>query len=682
MEEKKNNQFFKGFLKNDKDSGQDDAQQMVEGSEANTEEESEQSADWRLHENVAEQNRADTIYQLYCKWCQQKNEPPTDILFSKWMREPMIELEEREAEELAQEAGTKAGSGERQALDGAAKPGEKTMGERTPEDGLLLDEPMDDTFASSEEAQAGKAAGADEEADGQEQSVRVPIPGTEPFIRQLAAAADKNLKTIESQEKKAKKEEEERLENPEKAASDDPTDPIPDIDAAVYFYLPKGNLCALACAFPPVGNGQPLVQELFDEALKKSKIVSGIDEELKERIVNEQSFFKIFRIALGVPAIHGKDGEIIEHIPRQEYLMFEEDETGRVNYRDLNLFRKIKKGDLICDIIAPEDGIDGMDVKGTVLKGKNGKAARVPAGSHTVITPDGSRLVAEQDGYVSFQAEKFRVENRLVINGDVDMSVGNQDFLGDIFIQGDVFSGFTVKATGNVFVSGLVEGAEIIAGEKVNIGSGVNGNNRGTLRAGGDIQSPFMENAKIYAGGDIQVKSMISCEVYCDGAIDASNGIGVLVGGIITAGKSVTAKIIGSKAYRRTQIFLGVMPETKMKRDRKEEELKNITMTSENLHKNVKFLQQATSLTPAKRTILNQLIEQETLYTQIRQRLEAEVDALNEKIHDSEECFVRSGQVYPPAKITIGTASYTLETAATNCMFYLSEMGDVRLGMG
>lgn len=668
MGDKKNNKFLKGFLKRDKDNEQDDVEQIMEEAEPDTKEEPEQSTDWILNDNAAEKNRVDMIYQLYCRWCQQKNELPTDILFSKWMREPMIELEEKEAEELAQEAAEAEKADEAQAARESWHLDEELMPE--------------DEFFVPPNALTNETTGSDEETAEEEPSMRVPIPGTEPFLRQLTAIANKRVKAIESQEKKAEKEEQERRENPDKEMSGEPTNPVPDMDAEVYFYLPKGNLCALVCVLPHVGNGQPLNRDVFDGALKKSKITYGIDEELVEKIITEESFFKIFRIALGVPAIHGKDGEIIEYIPRQEYLMFEEDETGRVNYRDLNLFRKIKKGELICDIIAPEDGIDGMDVKGTVLKGKNGKAARVPAGSHTIITPDGTRLVAEQDGFISFQAEKFRVENRLVINGDVDMSVGNQDFLGDIFIQGDVLSGFTIKATGNVFISGLVEGAEIIAGENINIGSGMNGNNRGTLRAGDSIQSSFMENAKVYASGDIKVKSMISCEVYCDGTIDASNGIGVLMGGTITAGKSVTAKVIGSKAYRRTEIFLGVMPDTKVKRDQKEEELKNIKTTRENLHKNVNFLKQAKTLTPAKQTILEQLIEQESLYGQLEQRLAAEVGALNEKINDFEGSFVRSGQMYPPAKITIGTASYTLETAATNCMFYLSELGDVRLGMG
>lgn len=638
MSENKKGKFFKGLLKQDKNKEQEEAEQIAQETETVAETHAEQpSAEWVLDDNASERNRIDMIYRLYSRWCEKTGELPTDILFSKWMREPITELEQQEIEEKAQ----------REA-------------EQQENEGQEGDEKQD----------------AEEERD-----FRVPIPSTDPFHRQLSSAASKIIKKIEAEEKKAEKEEEKRRKNPDQAVDAEPINPIPDIDAEVHLYMPKGNMCALICAFPPIGNGKPLDQETVNEALEKAKIIYGIDQELAEKIVAEKQFFKIFRIALGDPAIPGKDGEIIEHIPRQEFLTFEEDETGRVNYKDLNLFRNIEKGELICDIIAPEEGQDGMDIKGNVLKGKDGTAPRVPAGSHTVITPDGSRLVAEQDGYISFQSEKFRVENRLVINGDVDMSVGNQDFLGDIFIQGDVFSGFTIKATGNVFISGLVEGAEIIAGENISIGSGMNGNNRGTLHAGDSVQSSFLENAKVYANGNVNTKSMVSCDVYCDGSIDVSQGAGILVGGAITAGKSVTAKIIGSKAYRKTELYLGVMPETKTKRDQKELELKSIKNTRENLQKNIHFLQSAESLTPEKEQVLKQIIEQETLYSKIQQRLTAEIEVLNEEINDYRGCFVRASQVYPPAKITIGGASYNLETTTMKCKFYLSELGEVILGV-
>ncbi len=502
----------------------------------------------------------------------------------------------------------------------------------------------------------------------------------EEFRQQLLLTADQVLNQLEEAEQKAIQLEENAGQQ-ELVSVQEQVKAPPDIDAAVYIQVPKGNMIALLCAFPPFGAGGKLDKTVINEALESAGVTYGINQELLDQITEENLFFQIFPIAVGVTPITGKDGSIIEHIPREEILSFEEDAEGRVNYKDLNLFRNIRKGDLICDIIAPEEGKDGTNVRGETVKAANGKAPKVPAGSHTIISPDGTQLLADFDGYISFQAGKFRIEDQLVINGNVDMSVGNQDFLGDIIVHGDVISGFQLKATGNILVKGIVEGAVLTAGENIEIGDGMNGSNRGELHAGGSIRSAFLENVKVYAAGNVNAQSMISCQVHCDGSIYVDQGIGVLIGGTITVGKSITAKIIGSKAYRKTELFLGMMPETRTEKEEKTAELETVKETRSLLQKNIHFLQTSKSLTQEKASVLEQLIEQEDLYEKIEKRLNAEIDRLNEMTTDYKNCFVRGDTVYPPTKVTIGGQSYSLETASTNCRFYLSVEGNVVLGV-
>ncbi len=505
----------------------------------------------------------------------------------------------------------------------------------------------------------------------------------ETFWKQAVSAAEKVLQQIEAAEEKAKEREKQRL---EQAATQEEVIGSQEeislqIDADVHLYFSKGNMEVLLCVFPPFGDGAGVTKEAIRKKLEEMEVTTGIREDLISRIAEKQMFFQIFVVAEGIQPAAGKDGYVVEHIPREEFISFEEDEAGKVNYKDLHLFRNIKENDLICDIIPPQDGINGTDVKGNEVKAARGKAASVPAGNHTKLSSDGRQLIAASDGYISFQAGKFRIEDQLVINGNVDMAVGNQDFLGDIIVHGDVISGFSLKATGNIHVRGAVEGAVLTAGENIEISDGMKGNNRGELHAGESVRCSFLENVKVFAAGDIHVESMISCEVNCNGSVYVNQGLGVIIGGKITAEKSVTAKIIGSKANRKTEIFLGMMPETRAARDRKAEELQTVKSTKELLKKNIHFLQTIESLPAQKAEVLKQLIEQEELYEKIQQRLETELDKLNKMETDFRECFVKTGTAYPPTKVTIGGMTYCLETVSTKCNFYLSREGEVVLGV-
>lgn len=507
------------------------------------------------------------------------------------------------------------------------------------------------------------------------------ISYSETFRKQIATAAGKILQQLDDVEKQAKKQEEEaaKIEDPE--ARPEPIQVPPDVDASVYIHVPKGNIAAFFCVLPPFGSGAPFSRATLSEELEKQKITYGIREELISGMIAEPKYFQIFPLAVGLKPVAGKNGEIIEHIPREQMLCFEEDEEGKVDYRDLNLFRNIEKGELICDIILPDNGEDGMDIKGNTLKAVPGKAAQIPAGSHTEVTEDGTKLIAAENGYISYQYGKFRIEDRLVINGNIDMSVGNQDFLGDIFVQGDVISGFVLKATGSIYIQGSVEGATIIAGENIEIGDGMNGNNRGVLQAGRSVHSPFLENVEVHAMSNLRIKSMIGCEVYCNDTIYADQGIGVIIGGTLTVGKAVVAKTIGSKSYRKTEIFLGMMPEMRAEKDAKVEELKTVKKTQELLEKNVYFLRGLESLPSDKAALLKQLVEQESLYRKMKLRLEAEIEQFDKMANDFSKCVVRGGMVYPPTRVTIGGDTYSLDTATAKCKFYLSEDNHVVMGV-
>ena len=72
-------------------------------------------------------------------------------------------------------------------------------------------------------------------------------------------------------------------------------------------------------------------------------------------------------------------------------------------------------------------------------------------------------LTCDISGHVILENDKIFVSNVLELV-NVDNSTGDIDYEGDVVVNGNVLAGFTVKATGDITVSGIVEGATVIAG--------------------------------------------------------------------------------------------------------------------------------------------------------------------------------------------------------------------------
>ncbi len=594
---------------------EDKEEAAAEAAEPEVDLEEEARRQQEIMEKVDSQNKLDTMYKLYCKWCEYQQKGPMRKVFAEWVRGPV------------------------------------------------------DTDADSFEMP------------------NVPQKA-EIFRRQMLLAADKILKQIEAAEaaaEKLRKAREEGTDEEREAAAAQPDIKLPpDINVEVHVQIPMGGTEAFLLIFPPFGAGAILDEEGLNMKLAEAGIASGLRLDLVKQIVENQFFFRIFLIAVGRPAIPGEDGKLIDHIPREEVLSFKEGEDGRVNYRDLNLFRNIEKGDVICDIIPPSDGRDGRDVRGGLIKAAKGKKADVPMGENTQISEDGNQLVAASDGYISFEHGKFRVAQQLVIRGNVDMSVGNQDFLGDIIVHGDVISGFTLKATGNIFVKGVVEGAVLTAGGDIEIGDGMNGNNFGELNAGGNVSSAFLENVKINAGGDIHAESMIACQVECQGDVYVDKGMGVIISGEINAAGSVYARIIGSKAQRKTEINIGKKAEIREEKEKKKAELEKIEETRSLLQKNLQLLQPAAEagvLSPEQKAVFKQISEQEALYGSMMKELQHDLEELDALTGDFSKCMVHCGMVFPPTKVTIGNSMHSVDTVTAKCKFYYSKDGEVIMGV-
>lgn len=335
-----------------------------------------------------------------------------------------------------------------------------------------------------------------------------------------------------------------------------------DQEEKALVHLSEDKMAAWLLFLPPMGKGQRLTQLAFEQQLVDQGAIHGIDEELVCQLLDlPDRYFCLFLIARGIPSVAGQDGYIVDRVSRAEAEPSSKlGELAKADYNMLHLVRKIEKGDVICEIVRATKATPGVTVSGEMIPGKDGKKPEIPAGRNTALSEDGRYLIASRSGHLEFSGLNFLVKPVLTIAGNVDRSTGDVNFLGDVHIQGDVTSGCTVRAMGNIQIDGAIEICTIEAGENLIVSSGVQGQDRAVIRAHKNVFAKYLEHCTVYARNSVQADCIIDCEICSNGIVRARTGRGAIIGGVIRAAQEVTADIIGSKAERLTRIVLGGLP--------------------------------------------------------------------------------------------------------------------------
>ena len=332
-------------------------------------------------------------------------------------------------------------------------------------------------------------------------------------------------------------------------------------DEKAIVYLSKDRMAAWLLLIPPAGEGHDLTPLALEQQVADQGAIHGVDEELIAHLLDlPDRHFCLFLIARGTPPVHGKDGYVIDRIPRETRPSAKLGELAKADYNMLHLVRKIEKGDVICEIVQATKATDGVTVSGEIIPGKVGVKPEIPSGRNTKISEDGRFLIAVRSGHVEFSGMNFLVKPVLEIQGNVDNPTADVNFLGDVHIHGDVTNGCTVRAMGNIQIDGSIEICSIEAGENLIVSSGVQGQDQTVLRAHKSVFAKYLEHCAVYARNSVEADCIIDCEICSNGDVRVRTGRGAIIGGIIRAAREVTADIIGSKAEHPTAIILGGLP--------------------------------------------------------------------------------------------------------------------------
>ncbi|NDO45587.1 FapA family protein [Clostridium sp. MD294] len=305
----------------------------------------------------------------------------------------------------------------------------------------------------------------------------------------------------------------------------------------------------------PKIRGKKIPHEMISSILEECGVTYGIKEAYVKRLSRAPVYNTHFIIAEGIPAVAGEDGKVeFQFNVGQKWMPKVDPVTGIADYKELMHVEQAKENDVLCRITKPTAGKDGIDVFGNVIEGKAGVKARVDAGKDTKVVEDGAEtlIVACAEGEILFRNDKVSINKVMVVN-DVDGTTGNLNFIGSIYVKGNVHSGFKVKASGNIIVDGVVEDAKLSSSNDIVVRGGIKGSGLSEIEARGEVSALFIEHANVFAKKNIYADYVLNSNIESEQKIKLSGKYGFIIGGKAKA-VEILASEVGNSAYNLTKL--------------------------------------------------------------------------------------------------------------------------------
>ncbi|WP_044912634.1 FapA family protein [Butyrivibrio sp. WCE2006] len=442
------------------------------------------------------------------------------------------------------------------------------------------------------------------------------------------------------------------------------------MEASVFFYAPSEN-------------AEYMNPQEFLNDLASRNIVYGIDQEAIFAYFSHREYCKEIVIARGTKVREGSNAKIDLQFNANLHAKPAMREDGSVDYFNLNIINHVHKGEELA-ILTPEDpGDAGSNIYGEVLRPHPVKPKKLVAGKNTYLSDDGLILYADTDGHVTVRDGKVTVSNVIQFE-NVDVATGNINYDGSVEVKGTVAAGFSIKAGANIHVKGAVEGASLTAGNDIILERGINGTGKGEIKAGGNIVTKFIENAKVSAKGSITSESILHSNVSAGTEIRVSGKKGFIAGGRVTARDKIIAKDLGSDMGATTIIEVGADPSIKVRIRELQKAIYDSTKRLENIRPTVeavtKRLRSGSRLSAEQTRQAQQLITQNKILTSQIDKNSKELEELQQKLADSKEAYVVvEGTAYPGITIHIGDQQTTIKLESTYCRYELRD-GKIKTG--
>ncbi len=322
----------------------------------------------------------------------------------------------------------------------------------------------------------------------------------------------------------------------------------------------------VTCRFyPPSVGGARLEEKDIISDLAFRKITFGINEEKIREFIQDRQYCVNYLLAEGRQPVHGKDAKIEYFFNTNKNLQPKRNEDGSVDYKELNTISHVKAGELLARLHKEDPGEAGMNVFGDEIKPRTVRSLRLEYGNNITCNEEKTEIYSDVTGHANYINGKVFVSNVFQVPADVDNSVGNIEYNGSVEIKGNVKAGFSVKATGDIIIEGVVENAYIESQGQIIVKRGIHGMHKGVLRAGKNVLAKYIENATVYAGGYVEAEAILNSDVSATGEVRVHGKKGLINGGTIRAAKSIEVEYAGTDMGTYTTLEVGIEPERKQR---------------------------------------------------------------------------------------------------------------------
>ena len=417
------------------------------------------------------------------------------------------------------------------------------------------------------------------------------------------------------------------------------------------------------------------------DKLEAAGVVFGIDEGALEALTETRNAANIV-IARGIPACEGDSAYLKFYVDPDLQGRPEELEDGRVDFKEINSFLCVEEGQLLVEKIPATAGTEGIDVYGKPLPAKQGKDKPMPIGKNVIVVDDW-RLYAAINGHLHiFLDKRINVLPVIVIEGDVDYNTGNIEFKGSVLVRGSIQPGFCVKAGGNVEVCDSICGGTVEA-TSIIVHKGIQGMNRGVIKARERVVANFIENAAVYADEEIVVSdAVMNSTLFAGSRVIVEGKRGLIRGGRISAGEVILAATVGNKSGIVTELEVAVNPFLKEELLNLREKMRKDQLLYEELKLSLAYLCSLDSqqLSAAKQEMHKKTEAQFKAVIESMEGMRQRIANIEMIVSSLKPGRIRaSGTIYPGTKMAIGSAIKTLKDTLQFVSLYV-QAGEITFG--
>jgi uncharacterized protein len=417
----------------------------------------------------------------------------------------------------------------------------------------------------------------------------IALPGNKLAIK----AAPKSSSSSESEEhlKKDRKIERRKLKNGTNVAINDSCEFI--AEQYGFIILRNGTLSIISPLYVPhdklridwiLSPDMPtdINRQMIEFWLSDAGIASLPGESLNDLIesiqagIYEPGHYAVFS---GNPPVPGEDGKI-EWLVDIHLSPGKELPDGKIDFRERNYVVSVTEGQMLGVLKPPTQGTPGSNIFGLPLPARDGIPLQIEDGEYVRKEEKNEDIVffSEINGAFHFDNKTVFITDVLILPEGVNYKTGNISFGGDVVVEGNVESGFSIKAGGDIIITESVEdGSTIEALGKITVGSFINGN-RVIIKAGLSVYAQYVNEAVIKAGRDIILGNYVRhAKLRAQGLIKVKKNYGKLggslVGGESWAGQKIDVHIAGSEVWIKTELVAGISPKQAEKLDQIQESI-------------------------------------------------------------------------------------------------------------